>query len=146
MKREPSAWGYNWATLFLGDINTGTWPSRLAESRIWASKICSWLPRDWDPRMTALARASRNCKWQTRPLVREGAPHKQTCNCLTVIHIWSWAPDGYLTPRQTGQLTVGRNVTLTLTCTYKTKHTLHTYASPWKRFQISSDLLRNYRT
>jgi hypothetical protein len=26
---EPSAWGYNWATLFLGDINTGTWPSRL---------------------------------------------------------------------------------------------------------------------
>jgi hypothetical protein len=24
---------YNWATLFLGDINTGTWPSRLAESQ-----------------------------------------------------------------------------------------------------------------
>jgi hypothetical protein len=21
--------GYNWATLFLGDINMGTWPSRL---------------------------------------------------------------------------------------------------------------------
>jgi hypothetical protein len=27
-----SARGYNWATLFLGDINTGTWPSRLGES------------------------------------------------------------------------------------------------------------------
>jgi hypothetical protein len=26
MKREPSARGYNWTTLFLGDINTGTWP------------------------------------------------------------------------------------------------------------------------
>jgi hypothetical protein len=22
-RREPSAWGYNWATLFRGDINTG---------------------------------------------------------------------------------------------------------------------------
>jgi hypothetical protein len=30
---EPSAWGYNRDTLFLGDINTGTWPSILGESR-----------------------------------------------------------------------------------------------------------------
>jgi hypothetical protein len=28
---------------------------------------------------------------------------------------WSWVPDGCLTPRQTGRLTVGRNITLTLT-------------------------------
>jgi hypothetical protein len=41
----------------------------------------------------ALARASRNCKWQTRPLVGEGAPHEHTRNCLTVTKIWSWAPD-----------------------------------------------------
>jgi hypothetical protein len=33
-KREPSARGYNWATLFLGDTNTGTWPSRLGESQM----------------------------------------------------------------------------------------------------------------
>jgi hypothetical protein len=33
-------------------------------------------------------------KWQTRPLVREGAPHRQNRNCLTVTNIWSWAPDG----------------------------------------------------
>jgi hypothetical protein len=33
-ERKPSSWGYNQATLFLGDINTGTWPSRLEESRI----------------------------------------------------------------------------------------------------------------
>jgi hypothetical protein len=26
MKREPSAWGYNWATLLLGDINTELGP------------------------------------------------------------------------------------------------------------------------
>jgi hypothetical protein len=25
-EREPSAWGYNRVTLFLGDINTGNWP------------------------------------------------------------------------------------------------------------------------
>jgi hypothetical protein len=31
---EPSARGYNWATLFLGDINTGNWPSRLGESQM----------------------------------------------------------------------------------------------------------------
>jgi hypothetical protein len=28
------AWGYNWATLFLGDINTGTWPSKLEDSNL----------------------------------------------------------------------------------------------------------------
>jgi hypothetical protein len=33
-KREHSARGYNWATLFLGDINTGTWPSRLRETQM----------------------------------------------------------------------------------------------------------------
>jgi hypothetical protein len=38
---------------------------------------------------TALARISSNCKRQTRPLVRESAPHQQTSNCLTVIKIWS---------------------------------------------------------
>jgi hypothetical protein len=26
---KPSTWGYNQVTLFLGDIITGTWPSRL---------------------------------------------------------------------------------------------------------------------
>jgi hypothetical protein len=31
---EPSARGYNWITLFLGDINTGTWLSRLEESQM----------------------------------------------------------------------------------------------------------------
>jgi hypothetical protein len=29
MKRESGAWGYNWATLSLGDINTETCSSRL---------------------------------------------------------------------------------------------------------------------
>jgi hypothetical protein len=46
-------------------------------------------PRDSDPRMTALARPSSNCKRQTRPVVRKSAPHQQTRNCPTVIKIWS---------------------------------------------------------
>jgi hypothetical protein len=32
--RVLSARGYNWDTLFLGDINTGTWLIRLGESQI----------------------------------------------------------------------------------------------------------------
>jgi hypothetical protein len=33
-KKGTQCLGYNRATLFVGDINTGTWPSRLGESRI----------------------------------------------------------------------------------------------------------------
>jgi hypothetical protein len=65
--------------------------------------------------MTALARATSNCKRQTRPLVREDAPQQQTRNCLTVTKIWSRVLDWCLTPRQTGRLTIGRHITLTLT-------------------------------
>jgi hypothetical protein len=41
LRVKPSAWGYNRATLFLGDINTGTWSSRLGESQIGDSKMRS---------------------------------------------------------------------------------------------------------
>jgi hypothetical protein len=60
-----------------------------------------------------------------RSLVREDASHQQTCNSLTATEIWSWAPDGYLTPRQTGRLTVGRSITLTLTSTLLTVSRYH---------------------
>jgi SRSO17 transposase len=33
MKREAGAWGYNWATLSLEDLNTETWSSRLGVGR-----------------------------------------------------------------------------------------------------------------
>jgi hypothetical protein len=87
---------------------------RKGKSRIWDSKIWSRVPRHSDPRMTTLARASSNCKRQTLPLIRESAPHQQACNCLTVIKIWSWAPEGCFIPRQTRRLTVGRNIRLRL--------------------------------
>jgi hypothetical protein len=41
------------------------------------------------------------------------APYQQTRNRLTVMKMWSKAPDGCFIPRQTGQLIVGRNMTLT---------------------------------
>jgi hypothetical protein len=56
---------------------------RKGKSQIWDSKIWSRVPKDSDPRTTVLARASSNCKRQTRPLVREGAPNQQTRNCHT---------------------------------------------------------------
>jgi hypothetical protein len=67
---------------------------RKGKSQIWDSKIWWRVPRDSDPRKTALARASSIYKIQNRPLVREGAPQKQDRNCQRVINIWSWAPDG----------------------------------------------------
>jgi hypothetical protein len=46
-------------------------------------------------------------KWQTRPLVREGAPYGQDCNFQWKINIWSWAPDGaWHQDRQTDWLSV----------------------------------------
>jgi hypothetical protein len=62
---------------------------RKGKSRNWDSKIWSRAPRDSNPKIIALARASSNCKRQTRPLLRESAPHEQTHKCQTVTKIWS---------------------------------------------------------
>jgi hypothetical protein len=35
---NPLLGGYNWATLYLGEINVGTWVSRLGVSKIEAIK------------------------------------------------------------------------------------------------------------
>jgi hypothetical protein len=64
------------------------------KSQIWDSKIWSRVRRDSDRRKTTLARTSSIYKRQTHPLVREGALGKQVRNCLRIINIWSWAPDG----------------------------------------------------
>jgi hypothetical protein len=82
-KGEPSVLVYNRVCLFLGVINTGTLPSRLGESRIWDNKMWSWVPRDSDLKMTALARASSSCKRQTHPLVRNLTASVQLENKIT---------------------------------------------------------------
>jgi hypothetical protein len=89
---------------------------RKGKSQIWESKIWSRVPRDSEPRKTALARASSMYIWQTRSLVREETSQKQDRNCQTVINIWTWAPNGARhQDLLTDWLTVSRNVTLTLT-------------------------------
>jgi hypothetical protein len=42
--------------------------------------------------MTCTADYDRD-KGQTRPLVREGAPHRQNYHGLTVTKIWAWTPE-----------------------------------------------------
>jgi hypothetical protein len=37
----PNARRYNWTTLFLEEINTGTWPSRLGNLKNRDNEICS---------------------------------------------------------------------------------------------------------
>jgi hypothetical protein len=49
---QSCSWGYKYGDLAL----------HVGESRIWHSKIWSWVPRSWDPGMIALATASSNCK------------------------------------------------------------------------------------
>jgi hypothetical protein len=49
-----------------------------------------------DSHGTCLPRASSSCERQACPLVRESTPHQQTRNCLTVIKVWLYAPDGCL--------------------------------------------------
>jgi hypothetical protein len=66
---------------------------RKGKSQIWDRKIWSQVEMDSDPRKTTLARASSIYKWQTRRLVRDGAPRKQDRNCQRVINISSWAPE-----------------------------------------------------
>jgi hypothetical protein len=90
----PSAWGYNWATLFLRDINI--WPrARFGEFQIWGSKVQSWVLQDSDLKVNVLASPSSSYRLQTTSYYQ----CQQTHSSLTVINIWSWAPDGCLTPR-----------------------------------------------
>jgi hypothetical protein len=85
---------------------------RVLMCSIRGSKVWSRVPRGSDPRMSTHERTSSSCNRQTSPLVRKSTPHQQTRNCLTVIKICSYAPDGCFIPRQTGRLTVGRNFKL----------------------------------
>jgi hypothetical protein len=64
--------------------------------------------------MTALARASSYCKRQVCPLVRESAQHEQTRNCETEIKNLVVSPRWVLYSKETGRLTVGRNIRLRL--------------------------------
>jgi hypothetical protein len=76
--------GSNASTVALRVVGGDKKGSLETERKIWTRA-----PGDSDPKMTAGARARSDCKRQTRPPVRESAPHQQTRKCLTVIKIWS---------------------------------------------------------
>jgi hypothetical protein len=82
-----------------------------------------WQKTDWPlvrkgrPSVTALTRT--NSKLQTRPLIREGATKWQS---QAKNKNWSRVPNGGLTPRLTGRLTVGRNVTSASTLRCRAGH------------------------
>jgi hypothetical protein len=88
-------------TQCLGDINTGTWPSRLW----WVSNLrhlnMVMSPAGSDPRMTTLARTSRNFKWQTHPLVKEGATHQQINPKQLILKQISFINEWMTTTRKT---------------------------------------------
>jgi hypothetical protein len=71
-----SARGYNWPTLFLGDINTGQMAHQVGgvsdETVKYGYGFCATRIMQW-----------LYCKLQTRPLVREGAPQRQDSNFQT---------------------------------------------------------------
>jgi hypothetical protein len=78
--------GYNWTGLFLEDVNTRTWPSRLgsleSERVNYGHESCGtrtqeWL-QWWGPAV--------NCKLQTHSLVRDGTQHQQ----IHKIWLWAW--------------------------------------------------------
>jgi hypothetical protein len=62
--------------------------------------------------MTALARTSRNCKGQTRRLVRENAPHKKKPQLSDSNKNLAVSTRWVFIPRETGRLIVSRNVRL----------------------------------
>jgi hypothetical protein len=92
---NPMPGGYHWATLFLGQINTRTWPSRLGEPQNWYSKVWSWFPRDSDPDLQTTDPTSRQ---RGRLIITK------SLNCLKIISRkrkeknWLWVPVGDLTP------------------------------------------------
>jgi hypothetical protein len=77
---------------------------RKGKSRIWDSKIRPRVPRESDPKLTALAGVSSSCKGQTHPLVRESDSNKN----LVV------SPGWVLYSKRDWRLTVGRNIRLRL--------------------------------
>jgi hypothetical protein len=84
-------------------------------ARLYKSVCLARVLRYLDLKVITLERPRSNCmsKLQTPPLVREGAPRQETRNCQTEKKIWSWVQDVSWTPKQTGQLTVGYNLTST---------------------------------
>jgi hypothetical protein len=74
-----SALGYNWSTMFLEDIDTGTWLSRLWESQMSNLNMVRKLCGTWTQERLRWKAPEKNCTstLQNHPLLRVGAPHQE---------------------------------------------------------------------
>jgi hypothetical protein len=118
MKREPIAWGYNRATLFLRDINRGTWPSRLG------SLECEAVKCGHESRGTL---TSEWLRWRGPAAIVNDRPilswkrmlHKDYNRKCSVRKqkFWSWVSKGLSLRRSDWWWTTSRKVILTLTLT-----------------------------
>jgi hypothetical protein len=96
-------------TMFLGDITTG---SALQVEGISNETIkCGTSTQEW----LLWQGPEANVQVNYRPILSsERVPHTKKPEIIRQkTKIWAWAPDGSPTARQTGRLTVGRNLTTT---------------------------------
>jgi hypothetical protein len=85
----------------------------------WGSLECETVKYGHESRET---RTREWLRWRVPSAIINDRPFLSSARALHIkkpatvwlIRMWSWARDGRLTPRQTGRLTVGRNVTLYL--------------------------------
>jgi hypothetical protein len=119
-----NAWGYNWVTLFLGEVNTGTWSSRFEGVPEIESIKYTHVSRETQTRERLRWRGPSTIENYRPDLSSERAPHvNKLRNCLIIIlkkkkkEKLGRGPltGGCLTPRQTGLLTAGLNITHTVT-------------------------------
>jgi hypothetical protein len=106
--------GITGLTLFLGEINTITWPSRLVESQISDSQTWPRVPRNSDQRKAALMSPAHPTSHQRgRPTLTDTQMCKDDLKRIRkIVRIQMCACHR---DRLTGRLTVNYNITSTLT-------------------------------
>jgi hypothetical protein len=87
---KPSVQRYKWATLFLGDVNTETWPPGWGSLR-WESKVWLRVLRDSDHWVIALQTADLASRQRESPT--ETRPQLSDSNLPTGSNIWSQVPE-----------------------------------------------------
>jgi hypothetical protein len=78
-KREPSAWGYNWATLFLYRDLALQVGGVTDETLKYGYGSCATRTNEW-----------LHCKLQSRPLVREGTPNDEDWKVIIKHNLTPW--------------------------------------------------------
>jgi hypothetical protein len=84
------------------EADSNTWSSSFGESRIWDSKMWSWVPRDSDPRMRWQGPSEMvNCRpiFSSKRMLRKDYVYNRKCS-VEQRNCWSWISRD-LAPRRT---------------------------------------------